>query len=94
MFAAAFQGLIILNVAWFIARLFDAIFVEYAIPATAKSKSDFDDQIIPMIRRGVRMIVWTLGIIVALNNAGFNVGALLAGLGIGGLAFAARVWTH
>ena len=28
------------------------------------------------------------GIIVALNNAGYDVGALIAGLGIGGIAFA------
>jgi MscS family membrane protein len=34
------------------------------------------------------MIVWSVGTIVALNNAGYDVGALIAGLGIGGLALA------
>jgi MscS family membrane protein len=47
-----------------------------------------DDQLIPVIRKGLRAVVWILGILVALNNAGYNVGALLAGLGIGGLALA------
>jgi MscS family membrane protein len=41
-----------------------------------------------MIERGIRILVWSIGIIVALNNAGFDVGALIAGLGIGGLAVA------
>ena len=30
----------------------------------------------------------TLGLIVALNNAGYDIGALIAGLGVGGLALA------
>ena len=34
-------------------------------------------------------LIWVLGLIVALNNAGYDVGALLAGVGIGGLAMAA-----
>jgi MscS family membrane protein len=33
-------------------------------------------------------LLFALGFIVGLNNAGFDVGAVLAGLGIGGLAFA------
>ncbi len=34
------------------------------------------------------MLVRGLGTVVALNNAGYDVGALLAGIGIGGLALA------
>jgi MscS family membrane protein len=34
------------------------------------------------------MAIWAIGVIVALNNAGYDVGALIAGLGIGGLALA------
>ena len=33
-------------------------------------------------------LIWIIGIIVALNNAGYDVMALIAGLGIGGLALA------
>ena len=47
-----------------------------------------DDQLLPVVRKGLRATIWILGILVALNNAGYNVGALLAGLGIGGLALA------
>jgi len=83
-----FQALIIANIAWLLTRLFDAFFKEYIIPLSEKTETDLDDQLLPVLRKGVKIIVWTIAIIIALNNAGYNVGALLAGLGIGGLAFA------
>ena len=80
--------LIAINITWFIARLVDAIIEEYVIPLTEKTESDLDDQILPIVKKGLRSIIWILGVIVALNNAGYDVGALIAGLGIGGLALA------
>ena len=80
--------LLTVNVTWLIARLVDAIIEEYVVPLTEKTESDLDDQIIPIVRKGLRSAIWILGIIVALNNAGYDVGALIAGLGIGGLALA------
>ena len=86
--AKVYHILITINITWFIARLFDAIIEEYIIPLTEKTESDLDDQVIPIVRKGLRTSVWILGIIVALNNAGYDVTALIAGLGIGGLALA------
>lgn len=83
-----FNFLIVINITWMIARLADALIEEYIVPITEKSKSDLDDQLLPIFRKGLRIIIWTMGIIVGLNNAGYDVGAVLAGLGIGGLAFA------
>lgn len=80
--------LITINITWLIARLVDAIIQEYVIPLTEKTESNLDNQIIPVVRKGLRSLIWILGIIVALNNAGYDVGALIAGLGIGGLALA------
>ena len=80
--------LIAINITWLIARLVDAIIEEYVIPLAEKTESSLDDQIIPVVRKGLRSVIWLLGIIVALNNAGYDVGALIAGLGIGGLALA------
>jgi len=80
--------LIAINITWFIARLVDAIIEEYIVPLTEKTESDLDDQIMPIVKKGLRSVIWILGIIVALNNAGYDVGALIAGLGIGGLALA------
>lgn len=79
---------IALIVTWVIARIVDAIIGEYLVPLADKTETDVDDHLIPIVQKALRYAIWTLGIIVALNNAGYNVGALLAGLGIGGLALA------
>lgn len=83
-----FGFLTVVNIAWLIARLSDALIEEYIVPMTEKTESDLDDQLLPIFRKSLRIIIWTLGIIVGLNNAGYDVGAVIAGLGIGGLAFA------
>jgi MscS family membrane protein len=83
-----YHVLIAVNITWLIARLVDAIIEEYIVPLAKKTESSLDDQIIPVVRKGLRSVIWILGIIFALNNAGYDVGALIAGLGIGGLALA------
>lgn len=80
--------LITINVTWLIHRVFNAMIEEYIRPLTLKSESDLDDQLFPILKKGITTIVWILGIIIALNNAGYDVGALIAGLGIGGIALA------
>lgn len=80
--------LIAINVTWLVARTIDALIREYVAPWVEKTDGNFDDQLLPIIQKGVRVVIWMLGIIVGLNNVGYDVGALIAGLGIGGLAFA------
>jgi MscS family membrane protein len=87
-FTHAFTIVFTLNVTWLIVRTVDALIAEYLVPVIEKSESDLDDQLIPTIRKVFKMILWAFGIIIGLNNAGFDVAALIAGLGIGGLAFA------
>ncbi len=82
------QFVIIMCITWLVARLIEAVFTELIAPIADKSDTDLDDQLLPLVRKGSKLIVWSLGTIVALNNAGYNVGALVAGLGIGGLALA------
>ena len=83
-----FQFVIVLAITWMVARLLNSIFTFYLAPLAEASENDLDDQVLPIIRKGTSITVWSIGIIVALNNAGFEVGAVLAGLGIGGLALA------
>jgi MscS family membrane protein len=80
--------IIYLNLGWLITRLFDSLYIEYIIPFAKKTDQSLVDQILPIIRKGIKSIVWILAILVALNNAGYNIGAILAGLGIGGIALA------
>ncbi len=84
----AYAFLIAVIIAWGVMRLYDAFHTRYLQQLVAKTQTDLDDQLLPIIRSSVRFIVLTLGVLIGLNNAGYNVGAVLAGLGIGGLAFA------
>lgn len=87
-FSHLFIVIFTLNVTWLIVRTIDALIEEYIVPIVNKSESDLDDQLLPIVRKTMKAIMWALGIIIGLNNAGFDVAALIAGLGIGGLALA------
>lgn len=89
-FAKSYQFLIVLNITWFVVRFINAMIQEYLVPAAADEKSYkyLDSTILPIISRTVLSIIWVIGVVMALRNVGVDVGALIAGLGIGGLAFA------
>jgi MscS family membrane protein len=84
----AYYILIIFDVAWLLSRLMDAVVKKYVQPFVSKTEGKLDDQLLPLLRKGIKLSIWVVAILVALNNAGYNVSALLASLGIGGLAFA------
>ena len=52
------------------------------------TKSRFDSQFIHLFKRVVKLLVIVLGTLVAVQNLGINVMGVMAGLGLGGLAFA------
>lgn len=56
------------------------------------TESQIDDQLAPLATKTLKVLVVITGVLVVLQNLGVNVTALLAGLGIGGvaLAFAAQ----
>lgn len=87
-FEHTFTFVFTLNITWLFVRTLDAIIQEYLSPLVSKSESDLDDQLLPLLRKLIKIILWTLGIVIGLNNIGFDVGAVIAGLGIGGLALA------
>ncbi len=60
----------------------------YLDDLTAKTESKLDDQLVPLIRKTLKVFVVVIGIIFILQNNGINVTSLLAGLGLGGLAIA------
>lgn len=84
----AFILAVAIDITWFLSRLTIAIIDEYLTPFAQKSDNKIDDSLLPVLRRGIRILIWSVGIIMGLNNAGFDVAALIAGLGIGGLALA------
>ncbi|MGV8162923.1 MAG: mechanosensitive ion channel family protein [Candidatus Nanoarchaeia archaeon] len=80
--------LLAINISWIVLNLVDAFIREYFQRVAEKTKSDLDNQLLPVIRTVVRIIIVVIAIISILDNMGFDIASLLAGLGIGGLAFA------
>ena len=75
-------------IAWAITRTIEALIDHYLVPVIEKSESDLDDQLLPILRKALKVTVWIMAIIIGFNNAGYDVGAIVPGLGIAGLAFA------
>ena len=86
--ANATQAALVLAVTWTLVRLWESIVRGFLAPLAAKTESDLDEQLLPIALKGGKSAIWIFGLIVALNNAGYDVAALIAGLGIGGLALA------
>jgi MscS family membrane protein len=83
--------IVTLAITWLVTRLYNSLHQQYLVPLAEKTDTSLDDHLLPLLRKGLNSILWIIGIIVALNNAGYNVTPVLAGLGIGGLAFALSV---
>lgn len=88
-FLKSYDFLIVVNVTWFVVRFVNALIEEYLVPAAESNSTKYlDSTLLPIIRRSILGVIWSIGVMMALKNIGIDVGALIAGLGIGGLAFA------
>jgi MscS family membrane protein len=53
-----------------------------------KTDTTLDDDLIPIIRRTVKVLIWTIAFLVILPFFGVNISALITALGVGSLAIA------
>lgn len=79
-----YRILIILDITWVFTRLFSGLLENY----WGRKANGEVIKMMPVIRRTMLVIVWIIGIVMALSNVGVNISALLGTLGIGGIAFA------
>ena len=80
----AYSILIVLDITWFFGRLFSSLLQVY----WGKQSNGQANKMMPIIKRTILVIVWLIGIVMALSNVGVNISALLGTLCIGGIAFA------
>ncbi|HNP20246.1 MAG TPA: mechanosensitive ion channel family protein [Fulvivirga sp.] len=71
----------------FFYRLVD-IFSMYLAKLADKTESTLDDQLVPLLRKVLKTFVVIVGGLFILDNLDFDITGLIAGLSIGGLAFA------
>ena len=80
--------LIVIDIIWAINKVIDVLVEHYLAPLTAKTQSKLDDHLLPFVRKFLKICVIVIGVIFIIKNMGYDVTSLIAGLGIGGLAFA------
>ncbi|MFH0970685.1 MAG: mechanosensitive ion channel family protein [Candidatus Diapherotrites archaeon] len=75
-------------VVYILIKIIDLFSERFLFELTAKTKSKLDDQLVPLVKRALKYVVIGMALLLALDNFGYDITALLAGLGIGGLAIA------
>lgn len=80
---------VMFNVAiiWGAYRLTDAL-ADYLKVLTSITESELDDHLVPLLQKSLKVFIIVFGSLILLQNLGFNVTSVFAGLGLGGLAFA------
>lgn len=77
-----------LGLAWVVVALMDVGIEKFIVPFTRRSKSKLDDQLVPIVKNGLKSIVIILALLTIVSNFGYDVTAVLGGLGIAGIAIA------
>jgi MscS family membrane protein len=72
---------------WGVYRLVDLLSAHFAALA-ARTESRFDDLLIPLVSRAIKIVVLAFVVLFIAQNLDVDITSLLAGLGIGGIAFA------
>lgn len=75
------------SVAWLFYRLIDVL-ADWLELRAGRTDSRLDDQLVPLVRKTLKVFTAIVGALFILQNLDVDVGSLLAGLGLGGLAFA------
>lgn len=83
---ATFFSVLVLT--WLAAQLYGVLHGSALEPYAARPESSVDIHLLRVLRTVVTALVWVVGGASALTSVGFEVSAILAGLGIGGMAVA------
>jgi len=83
----ALKVLVAGDVLWFLFRVVD-IGDRYLRQLAQRTDSKLDDQLVPVIRRALKVTIGVIGFVWVVQLLGYSVSSLIAGLGIGGLAIA------
>ncbi|MBN1612046.1 MAG: mechanosensitive ion channel family protein [Polyangiaceae bacterium] len=85
--SVAVRLLVVVSLVWAVYRLVDVLAERMAAKAAA-TESKLDDQLVPLIRKSLKLLTLIAGLLFVLENLSVDVTSLLAGLGIGGVAVA------
>jgi MscS family membrane protein len=72
---------------WFGVRIIDRLCAIWEKKALA-TEGTFDDQLVPIVRKSTKVFLVITGVVMILQNLGYSVTSLIAGVGLGGAALA------
>ena len=84
---AAVRVFLVLTGVWAGSRLLDVL-AAFALLQTQRTDTRFDDVLVPLVRKGLKLAVLAVGLVYAAKAMNVDLLPLLTGLGIGSLAFA------
>jgi small-conductance mechanosensitive channel len=73
---------------WIAASFIKRIIREYGYEIAARTKGEMDDRIVALADMSGTYIIWLVGLMIALSGVGVEIGPVIAGMGIIGLAIA------
>ncbi|MGE0484549.1 MAG: mechanosensitive ion channel family protein [Gammaproteobacteria bacterium] len=79
--------LVCFSAVWGAYRLVD-LFSAYLLDRALVTESRLDDAVVPLVTKTIKVFVTVMGVVFIADNLDIDVTGLLAGLGLGGLAFA------
>ncbi|MDP3062903.1 MAG: mechanosensitive ion channel family protein, partial [Chloroflexota bacterium] len=74
-----------------VGRAINVVLNWYGAEVATRTQTDLDEKLVPVLRRVVTIVVYSVGLIIILGRLGVEISPLIAGLGIGGLAVALAV---
>ncbi len=83
----ALKVLLVADILWLLFRLVDVL-ATYLTRLAGRTESELDDQLVPLIRKALKVTIGLLLAVWVVQLLGYSVTSLLAGMGIGGLAVA------
>lgn len=81
------QILLTFNLAWFCYNVV-SLLEHWLSHWAGRTESTLDDQLVPFVRKTLRIFIVFLAILFLVQNLGYSISGLLASLGLGGLAVA------
>jgi len=74
-------------VIWTLYRLSNLL-AEFLMTLFSRKDAEMAKQFAPLLTQAIKVTIFLVGVLVVIQNLGYSIGSVLAGLGIGGLAFA------
>ncbi len=80
--------ILVIIIGFIIQKVIGAVSAWYKENVASKTQTRLDDELVPLIRRTLKVLVWILALLVILPFYGINISALITTLGVSSLAIA------